>query len=339
MVGVGHLGQHHARVYAEIPNVELIGVHDADPARALEIAERHETQVLTPGELVDAADAVSIVTPTPSHLESAAPFLEAGRAVLVEKPLAATLDEADRLIALADASGSTLQVGHIERFNPCLVAALPLIDRPLFIEADRIHPFSLRSTEVSVVLDLMIHDIDLVLHVIEDELQDITALGTPVFSPTDDLAMAVLRFEGGQAATVKTSRVAMNRSRKIRIFSAGGYISLDLVQRSGIHLSLAEGYDPADFLDAEGRLVAPGGEAEILARFLRREPLQIPTWEPLRAELEAFLRSAGEGTTPAVTGAQGRRAMAAAERVMTEIRARRDAVDAPPSNGEIGRKS
>ena len=327
VVGVGHLGQHHARVYEEIPEVELVGVVDADPARAKEIAERHQTQAFPSVDaLVDAVDAVSIVTPTPDHRASATPFLRAGKGVLVEKPLAATLEEADELLALAQDHGATLQVGHIERFNPCLVAALPRIDQPLFIEADRIHPFNLRSTEVSVVLDLMIHDIDLVLHVLPDELTEISALGTPVFSPTDDLAMAVLRFAEGQAGMVKTSRVAMNRSRKIRIFSSGGYISLDLVARQGIHLALREGYDPREFIDSSGRLAAEGGEAAFLAQVLKREPLEIPSWEPLRKELEAFVTAVRDSSTPVVTGAQGRRAMAAAEAVMQQIRDRRDAL-------------
>jgi len=331
VVGVGHLGQHHARIYAELPGVELVGIHDTDPARAAEIAGRHGTRAFgSAEELVDRVDAVSIATPTPQHLESALPFIAAGRGVLVEKPLAATLAEADRLIAAADEMGGTLQVGHIERFNPCLAAALPRIDRPLFIEADRIHPFHLRSTEVSVVLDLMIHDIDLVLHVIDDELEGVSALGTPVFSSTEDLALAFLRFAGGQAATVKTSRVAMNRSRKIRIFSAGGYISLDLVARQGVHLSLSPDYDPRQFLDEAGRLAAPEGEAAFLARFLRRESLVIEEVEPLKAELESFLAAVDRGTPPAVTGRQGRRAMAAAERVVAEIRERRSILAALP---------
>ncbi len=327
VIGVGHLGQHHARVYSEIPGIELVGIFDSDPARATEIAERHGTRAFaSPDELIDRVDAISIVTPTPKHLESALPFLAAGKGVLVEKPLAATLEEADRLLAVAEEGGAVLQVGHIERFNPCLVAALPRIERPLFIEADRIHPFHLRSTEVSVVLDLMIHDIDLTLHVIQDELVDLTALGTPVFSPTEDLATAFLRFAGGQAAIVKTSRVAMNRARKIRIFCEGGYLSLDLVARKGVHLSLSEDYDPQQFLDDGGRLSVPEGEEAFLARFLRREQLEIPSWEPLRAELEAFLSSVRDQTTPVVTGQQGRRAMAAADRVMCEIRVRREAV-------------
>jgi predicted dehydrogenase len=333
VVGVGHLGQHHARVYSELPGVELVGVVDSDPARAREIADRHGVAAFGEiEELVPRVDAVSIVTPTPEHLASARPFLQAGRGVLVEKPLAATLEEADELLALAERGGATLQVGHIERFNPCLVAALPRLDRPLFIEADRIHPFSLRSTEVSVVLDLMIHDIDLVLHVIPDDLVELSALGTPVFSPTDDLALAILRFSGGQAAMVKTSRVAMNRSRKIRVFCAGGYLSLDLVARQGMHLRLADDYDPREFLDASGRLVSEGGEEALLARALDRELLEIPEYEPLKAELEAFVSAVRDRSVPVVTGLQGRRAMEAAERVMGEIRSRHEALragDAP----------
>ncbi|MGE3165276.1 MAG: Gfo/Idh/MocA family oxidoreductase [Planctomycetota bacterium] len=316
VVGVGHLGKEHARIYAGLEGATLVGVFDADGARAREVADRHSCKAYTtPEALLDEVDAVSIAVPTPLHHKVALPFVAAGKALLVEKPLTSTLEEADDLIAQAERSGSVLQVGHIERFNPVVVAATPLVRAPLFIECDRIHPFSLRSTDVSVVLDLMIHDIDLVLHFTDDEIDELDALGTSVLSPTEDLATARLVFRGGCTAMVKTSRVAMSRSRKIRIFSERSYISLDLVSRSGTRIYLSDTYDPSSFVDALGRIAAPEGEAAFLAQHLRSEALTIPGHDALSAELSAFLDAAQRRVAPQVTGAHGRRAMAAAKRI------------------------
>ncbi len=332
VIGVGHLGKIHARVYSELDGVELVAVSDIQENAAREVAEAHSTdshKILATTDArdwLDKVDAVSVVVPTPVHLEAARTFLEAGKGVLVEKPLAATLAEADELISIADRSGSTLQVGHIERFNPVLSAALPHIDRPVFIECDRIHPFSLRSTDVSVILDLMIHDIDLILHVIDGEVTSVDALGAQVISPTDDLATARLVFASGCVAMVKTSRVAMNRSRKVRIFCERSYFSLDLVARSGYRVFLEEGYDPGDFLDNTGRISAPEGEAAFLAKHLRTEQLTIPDHEPLQAELRAFVQAVVNKTEPPVTGPQGRRAMKVAEEIDKSIRYHRQRV-------------
>lgn len=332
VVGVGHLGRIHAKVYAEMEGVELVAVSDARQDRADEVAaECAEIQPgvrgnTDPSEWLDDIDIVSIVTPTPLHLDAARPFLEAGKGVLVEKPLAATLPEADELIAIAASSGATLQVGHIERFNPVLAAALPHIDRPLFIECDRIHPFSLRSTDVSVILDLMIHDIDLILHVIPGKVTSVDALGARVISPTDDLATARLTFESGCVAMVKTSRVAMSRTRKVRIFCERSYFSLDLVERSGYRVFMGEGYEPEQFLDAAGRIDAPDGEAAFLAQHLNHEPLEILGDQPLQAELAAFVEAVRDGSEPKVTGAQGRRAMQVAEEIDRSIRYHQDQV-------------
>lgn len=313
VIGVGHLGQAHARVYSEMPEATLVGVVDVNEEQAQLVAGRHDVPYHTRVEpILDDIDAVSIVVPTPMHFEMARPFLEAGKSVLVEKPLASTLEQADALNQAAEDSGSILQVGHIERFNPVIAAALPYIQAPLFIECDRIHPFSLRSTDVSVVLDLMIHDIDLVLHLVDDELEELDALGAAVLSPTEDLATARLVFHNGCTAMVKTSRVAMNRSRKVRIFSERSYISLDLVNKSGMRIYLGDDYDPVDFTDANGRIVAPEGETAFLAEHLRTEFIEIKDYEPLKAELTSFLAAHTSRSEPSVTGVQGRRAMAAA---------------------------
>ena len=325
MIGVGHLGSAHARNWNEIPGAQLVGVHDSDPDRCREIALQNGCKPFEqPQDLIDKIDAVSIVTPTPLHRQTAEPFLRAGKAVLVEKPLAHTLEDAQALCDMADQSGAILQVGHIERFNPVVRSALREIGQPSFIECDRIHPFSLRSTETSVVHDLMIHDIDIVLHLMKSELVDVEAHGTRVISPTEDLAHARLGFASGATAFVKTSRVAFSRSRKVRIFSPRHYVSLDLVDRSGFQVRLDPEYDPGDFLDDSGRLVAPDGADDFLERHLEQAPLEISGAEPLRAELEAFMESARGNRPVAVTGPQGVRAMRAAEMVLNSLRSRQD---------------
>ncbi len=316
VVGVGHLGKEHARIYSELEQTRLIGVVDSDPERGNQVANKHSVPFLSEAEpLVEQVDAVSIAVPTPFHLEAARPFLEAGKSVLVEKPMASTLQEADEMISLADSSGSILQVGHIERFNPVLVAALPYVDDPLFIECDRIHPFNPRSTDVSVVLDLMIHDIDLILHMAKGELEDVHALGARVLSPTDDLSTARLVFQNGCTAMVKTSRVALNCSRKIRVFAVRSYLSLDLVKRTGFRVYMEKGYDPHQFLDDSGRIAAPEGAGEFIAKHLRTQQLKIDSFEPLRAELESFVEVTKNGGEPVVSAAQGRRAMATAKMI------------------------
>ncbi|NCF98646.1 MAG: Gfo/Idh/MocA family oxidoreductase [Planctomycetia bacterium] len=327
VIGVGHLGSAHARNWNEIPDAELVGVYDVSSDRAREIAAENQCVAFEhPDQIIDAVDAVSIVTPTPEHRKSATPFLEAGKAVLVEKPLAHTLEDAHFLCSAAQENDAVLQVGHIERFNPVVRSAIHKVKDPVFIECDRIHPFSLRSTETSVVHDLMIHDIDIVLHLIESELTEVDAHGSRVISPTEDLAHARLSFASGATAFVKTSRVAFSRSRKVRIFGPRQYISLDLVDRTGFQVSLDSEYDPADFLDTAGRLDAPEGAESFLAKHLHQEPLEISGAEPLRAELEAFMDSAKGLRPPAVSGAQGVRAMVAAGKVLESLRDRQRAL-------------
>lgn len=327
MIGVGHLGSAHARNWNEIPDADLVGVFDVDSDRCRKIANENGCQPFDQIEaLVDKVDAVSVVTPTPLHRQTAEPFLRAGKAVLVEKPLAHTIADAEALCDLADASGAILQVGHIERFNPVVRSALREIDQPTFIECDRIHPFSLRSTETSVVHDLMIHDIDIVLHLMKSELMDVEAHGTRVISPTEDLAHARLGFESGSTAFVKTSRVAFSRSRKVRIFAPRHYVSIDLVDRSGFQVRLNADYDPQDFLDDSGRIIAPEGAEDFLGKHLQQSPLEISGAEPLRAELEAFLQSARQERPVAVTGLQGVRAMKAAGMVLDSLRERQTGI-------------
>lgn len=333
VVGVGHLGSIHARIWSEIPEVDLVGVHDSNPSQGERVASLHGTTAFSSiDSLVDAVDIVSIATPTPIHLITAAPFLEAGKAVLIEKPLAPTLEDADEILRLAAKSNSILQVGHVERFSPCIRAALPHIENPVFIECDRIHPYSLRSTEVSVVVDLMIHDIDIALHLADDEIESIDAFGCPVLSPTEDLATSRLSFSGGATALVKTSRVAFQKSRKVRIFCPRSYISLDLVENTGFKISLDPDYDPSDHLDDEGRILAPEGAETFLSQHMHQEAIEVLEVEPLRAELEAFLQAARGDRPPAVSGLQGRRAIATAALVVERIREHREKLSQRPGH-------
>jgi predicted dehydrogenase len=244
VVGVGHLGKQHARVYRELEGVRLVGVVDTDSEKAREVGASLDVPYyheLTPA-LLASIHAASVVTPTPTHLNVARRLIQNSVSVLVEKPMTSTLEEARALLEAARQEGVTLQVGHIERFNPVVLAGLPHIHDPIFIECDRIHPFSFRSVETSVVLDLMIHDIDIVLNLVSSPVAQLDAVGTRVLSDTEDLASARITFENGCTAMFKASRVAIQKNRKMRIFSSNSYLSLDYVAKTGMRISLKNGY-------------------------------------------------------------------------------------------------
>jgi len=232
VVGVGYLGRFHAQKYALLEDCTLVGVVDSQPETAARVAE--ELQVTAYGDyrsLLGKVDAVSVVTPTPTHFDIACAFVENGAHVLVEKPMTETTAQAERLIAAARQFGRVLQVGHLERFNPAILAAEPLLSRPRFIECHRLAPFKERGTEVNVVLDLMIHDIDLVQMIVASPVANLDAIGTPVFSPEIDIANARLRFESGCVANVTASRVSFKTERKLRVFVDDAYLSIDLQQK------------------------------------------------------------------------------------------------------------
>jgi len=232
VVGVGYLGRFHAQKYALLEDCTLVGVVDSQPETAARVAE--ELQVTAYGDyrsLLGKVDAVSVVTPTPTHFDIARTFVENGAHVLVEKPMTETTAQAERLIAAARQFGRVLQVGHLERFNPAILAAEPLLSRPRFIECHRLAPFKERGTEVNVVLDLMIHDIDLVQMIVASPVANLDAIGTPVFSPEIDIANARLRFESGCVANVTASRVSFKTERKLRVFVDDAYLSIDLQQK------------------------------------------------------------------------------------------------------------
>jgi predicted dehydrogenase len=299
VVGVGALGQHHARVYAGLPGVRLVGVHDAVRARAEEVAGRQGTAVFDDvGALLDAVDAVSVAVPTVDHHRVALQALEAGRDVLVEKPMAATLAEADDLIRVAERRQRLLQVGHIERFNPAVAVLSGAGHRPRFIEAHRLASFSPRSLDIDVVLDLMIHDLDIVLWLDGSDPVQVDAVGVPVLTPRADIANARLRFGSGLIANLTASRVSAEKVRKFRVFSPRTYMSLDLAARSA----------------AVHRLVGTNEKPEISV-----ERTVAADDEPLARQLSAFVSSVRSRSSPVVSGVDGRRALALAHTILARM--------------------
>jgi predicted dehydrogenase len=302
VVGVGHLGQHHARILAAHPDVELVGVADIKPERAREIAAKYETTAHADASaLVGRIDGVSIATPTLSHVDVALPFVEAGAAVLVEKPLAASLADADRLVSAAAARGTLLATGHTERFNPAVAAALPLVSQPRFIEIHRLGTFPERSLDIDVIFDLMIHDLDVLLAVVGSEVAAVEAVGVNVLTPRVDIANARLRFASGCIANVTASRISRDRVRKARFFQHDAYISIDYAAREVemYRLVAVNG----------GRPAIQGGRVDVAAE------------EPLARELADFVAAIRERRRPVVTGADGRAALALATRVSDLIAA------------------
>jgi len=294
VVGVGHLGQHHARLWAELPGCRLVAVVDADPGRARAIAARTGAEALDAAHaLLGRVDAVSIAVPTEAHRDVALPFLEAGVPVLVEKPMAATLDEADAMIHAAARSGALLGVGHTERFNPAVAELARRVKRPRFIECHRLGSFAPRSLDIDVVLDLMIHDLDIALSLVGGPIRSADAVGVAALTRRVDIANARLVFETGCVANLTASRISAAKTRKIRVFERDGYLSADCAAGTLEHYRLAEG---------------AAGERPTIAQ----ETVSVGSEEPLRRELAAFAAAVrGEAPFP-VGGSEGRRALAAA---------------------------
>jgi predicted dehydrogenase len=302
VIGVGALGQHHARVYAELPEATLVGVHDRDPGRAAEVAARHGCRVFDDAEaLAREVDAVSVAVPTEAHHAVAGALLDAGRHVLVEKPITASLAEADDLIARAAARGAALQVGHVERFNPALDILREAVAQPRFVEAHRLGAFSPRSLDVDVVLDLMIHDLDIVLWLDGSDPVQVDAVGVPVLTPRVDIANARLRFASGLIANLTASRVSADRGRKFRVFAPRTYVSVDLAAREARVYRLSEALDENNRPDIDVQTTK--GEQE----------------EPLRRQLAAFVSAVQRGARPVVAGEDGRRALALARTVIERM--------------------
>jgi predicted dehydrogenase len=300
VIGVGHLGRHHARILAAMEDVQLVAVVDRIPERATEIATTNNTEALTDSrDLIGRVDAVTVAVPTELHAEIAVPFLESGVAALVEKPMARSLEEADAIIAAAATSGATLAVGHTERYNPAVSAVLPLVTSPRFIEVHRLGVFPERSLDIDVVFDLMIHDLDIIMAMVKSDVTSVEAVGVPVLTPKYDIANARLRFASGCIANVTASRISRDRVRKIRFFQPDAYLSIDYAEQE------VEGW----------RLVKRDGAKPSI----QGGPLPVQRDEPLRRELADFVRAVRTKSQPLVDGAAGRRALELATRIAEKM--------------------
>jgi len=300
VIGVGHLGKHHARLLGGIEAATLVAVVDADPERASAAAGATGARALTDyRELFDQVDAVTVAAPTELHHEIALPFLERGISVLVEKPITRTLDEADALIAAAKASGATLATGQTERFNPAIATVMPFVTTPRFIEVHRLGVFPDRSLDIDVVFDLMIHDLDIILALVKSDPTSIEAVGVPVLTDKFDIANARLRFATGCIANVTASRISKERVRKIRFFQPDAYVSIDYAEQE------VEGYRLLRRPDERPQI--QGGK------------LPVTREEPLKRELVDFVHAIRDKRRPLVTGEDGRRALALAQAIADKM--------------------
>jgi predicted dehydrogenase len=299
VVGAGEFGRHHARVYREMDNVELVGIYDTDSARAAAAASEFRTAaVANLADLQSMVDAVSVAVPTVSHARVGCQLLALGLDALIEKPMASNLAEADALLSAAEKHHRILQVGHVERFNPAVVAVEPIVNRPLFFEVHRLGVFTPRSLDVDVVYDLMIHDLDILLAIVKESVTEVKAVGIPVLTDKVDIAHARLEFSGGAVANVTASRVSTERVRKMRFFQQHEYISLDYARRDALRVGVKR----------------PGPQPEFAF-----EKLPAPETEPLRAELDAFISAVQTRRPPSTSGTAGRAALELASRVMESI--------------------
>jgi predicted dehydrogenase len=312
VVGAGALGYHHVRLLRQMPEFRLSGFVEERPERAAQVSAELEVPSYSDLDtLLDDVDAVTIVVPTPRHFAVASRALERGKHVMIEKPITATVEEADALLAIAQRTGALIQTGHVERFNRAVRAALPYVSHPRFIESDRLAPFNVRGSDVAVVLDLMIHDIDLILTLVNSGAASIAAVGIPVLTPTVDIANARITFESGAVANITASRISRERVRKVRIFQPSGYLSLDLASGHGEFFRLKK---PGDL----HALVASGGTPE-LTDFVEQIALEAPDGEPLKLEFESFGAAVNGDAPLEVSGAAGRRALEVALRIVSDI--------------------
>ena len=295
VIGVGHVGRHHARLYAELPGVELVAVVDIQKPRAEEIAGLYKTTPFTDyRELYGKVDAVSLAIPTVDHARIGVDLLEHGIDVLVEKPIASTLEQGRALIDAASAHSRILQIGHVERFNPVVAAARELATKPQFFEIHRLAAFSPRSLDIDVVLDLMIHDIDIVLSLVPSAVREVRAVGIPVLSERADIANARVEFEDGCVANLTASRVSFEKTRKLRFFQPNDYISVDYDSQTGTMVSLRMGR-------------------------VSEQKLEPVKEEPLKLQLGAFAQCVKSRRTPVVAGTDGLRALELAMRINSVI--------------------
>ena len=285
IVGVGSIGKNHARIYSELPGVKFAAVLDTNREAAEAISREHGVPVATTlSEFASMVDAATVSTPTPDHHEIGKFLLHEGKHLLIEKPITETPEQALELVKLAKDRGVVLQVGHVERFNPVLSALEQRLTKPRFIEAHRLSPYPFRSVEIGVVLDLMIHDLEIILHLVRSPVKSIDAVGIPVLSKGEDIANAGIRFESGCVANVTASRISPEKMRKIRVFQQDAYLSLDYQNQSGEMFRLVNG-------------------------MITREAVEIEKDEPLKCELLSFVECSRKGIQPVVSGSQAAAAL------------------------------
>jgi predicted dehydrogenase len=317
VVGVGSLGQHHARIYASLPGVEFVGIFEANDARAAEICAKFNCRRFTTLEaLGDACDAVSVVVPTDRHAEVALPLLARKTHLLIEKPICASLEEAEQVLAAARQHGCLVQVGHIEHFNPVMAFLEKQVDHPQYLTAERLAPYQPRGTEVGVVLDLMIHDIGITLALVKSPIVRIDSVGVSVLSKTEDIANARIQFENGCVANLSASRMSLKKAREIRVFQDNAYLSLNFMEQKG-HL-VKKSDIIAYGLKMKVGLVKAGDVSSIPVK-----EIPIEKGEPLALELASFVESVAQARQPKVGAALGKSALEVAITITEQIRAQR----------------
>jgi len=320
VLGAGKMGRLHSRICREMEHVELIGIVDTDLPKAQALAEQFETAAFRDtADIIDRVDAVTVAVPTQFHEAVAMPFIERGIPVLIEKPLAGTLEQARQLMAAAQRQKCIVQVGYSERFNPVVQAMHRLHIRPRFMEAQRVSPYTFRSTDIGVVLDIMIHDIDIVLSMAHSEIIDIQAVGVNVLGRHEDIANVRLSFANGCVANLTASRLALKTERKIRVFSEDAYLSLDYLKKTGVMIRKTENLDMVKLL----REQTQDGELDLTTvdwtKLVHVENLVIDDKEPLRLEQEAFLQAVKDGSRPQVSAEDAVAAMELAERIIKTL--------------------
>jgi predicted dehydrogenase len=323
VIGVGRFGLNHARIYASMPEVDLVAVADPNEERCRAVGEQYGARAVVDHTQVGDVDAVSIAVPTVRHADIACWFLERGTPVLVEKPLADSVSAGQCIVEAARKTGTFVGVGHVERFNPVVVAATDLGIRPLFIECHRLNPFSFRATDVGVVHDLMIHDLDVILHFVASRVQRVDAVGIGILSEHEDIANVRLTFENGAVANVTASRVAVQTMRKIRVFSPDSYVSLDYGEREGVIFKKSPkltldvvrkiSEDPASLADLRGK-------ESVFGELLHSETIPLPEHDPLEKELANFIAAVRQEGRPAVTGEHGVEVLEIADAILASIR-------------------
>jgi predicted dehydrogenase len=324
VVGTGSIGRNHARILAELTSCEFTAIYDTNEATAREMASKYGAKSCTSlDEFIANVDAATVATPTPSHFPIGTALLEAGKHLLVEKPITENTADARALAQLAADRCLVLQVGHIERFNPVLGALEHRLNKPRFIEASRLSPYPGRSTEIGVVLDLMIHDLEIILHLVKSPVTQIDAVGVAVLSKREDIANVRLRFESGCVANITASRISQDKLRKIRVFQEDAYVSLDYQNQSGYLLRLAaEGEKESSLI---GKVFGLATDATIVTEFagrrIVREPVEVEKGEPLKRELAAFIDCACAGSQPKVGGHEATAALELALEVTRQIEA------------------